>query len=420
VDLVNGVAAGYAAILALVLLLGSVHRAKLRSRPTALSRIMLFLIWIMLSCQTLSLLVFRPVTFVFHLLTGIGFLAFFAVLSFYLLYLRELLELDFKAARAAVTANTAVCLWAGAAWFVTCFHPFFFDIDAGAATNRTIFFLCCLPNVTTFLLDVVLLRIARKKLRPLDYLFLILTPLLPLISPLLSLIIPGLQMRYPLMLMSLYINNIHINVKLDERLEKTEQEAREYRLRTTLQRVKPHYVYNVLASIYYLCEKAPMEAQRAIGVFTDYLRNVLKTINEDRLVPFAWELDVIRNYLELEKLRFGDRIQVRFDVQEEDFLIPPLTVQPLVENAVKHGIGQRAQGGSLRIVSEKVDGGYRVTVEDDGVGFSPAELERDTDHTGIRNIREALALICGGTVDIRSAPGEGAAVSVFFPQTPAE
>ena len=109
-------------------------------------------------------------------------------------------------------------------------------------------------------------------------------------STLLELLYPGLMVRYPLLLASLYINNLRVNLKLDDRLRQTRQEAEEYRLRATLQRVKPHYVYNVLTSIYYLCDSDPKEARRAIGVFTDYLRDVLRVIDNNRLVPFEWEL----------------------------------------------------------------------------------------------------------------------------------
>jgi LytS/YehU family sensor histidine kinase len=122
----------------------------------------------------------------------------------------------------------------------------------------------------------------------------------------------------------------------------------------------------------------------------------------------------VHYYISIEKVRFPD-MTFNFEMNSGDFHIPALTVQPLVENAIKHGLMKLQKGGTIRVISFETPTHYCVTVEDDGVGFDTAVLLDERKHLGIRNIRERLKAMVGGTLKIESAPG-GTKVFINIPK----
>lgn len=218
----------------------------------------------------------------------------------------------------------------------------------------------------------------------------------------------GIDLYYPLIIIEFCIVYTQHHLDIARQSERDRMADTKARLALATGRMKPHYLYNVLTTIYYLCETDPQKAQRAIGTFSEYLRSTLETMERQELVNFSWELAEIRHYLELEKLRFGSRLNVEYDIEAEDFMLPPLSIQPLVENAVKHGIAPKEEGGTVRIVSRWLsDGGAQIRVIDDGIGFDVAELRSmDVTHEGLANVRERLRLEVGGELTITSSPGK--------------
>lgn len=197
------------------------------------------------------------------------------------------------------------------------------------------------------------------------------------------------------------------------------------RLNIATAQLKPHFLYNCLSTIYMLCEEDAERAQSAVSVFSDLLRGTLDSINGSDTVPFSWEKKQIEDHLYMEKLRFGDKIQVTYQIGTEDFALPPLSVQSLVDNAVKHGIGRTKKHVSICITTEETQDGVTVTVQDDGEGFDPSVLEEmnsaadgkeERTHLGIAIVRERVSLICGGTLTVYSRPGEGTTASIFLPR----
>ncbi|MBQ4416532.1 MAG: histidine kinase, partial [Butyrivibrio sp.] len=210
--------------------------------------------------------------------------------------------------------------------------------------------------------------------------------------------------------------------------------------------IQPHFLYNTLNTIYHLCGSAPKKAQTATGLFSDYLRENLESINRRTPVPFSMELKHIKTYLELEQMRFEERLRVVYDIRTDAFLLPPLTVQPIVENAVRHGIGKRVEGGTVTIATNEADDTFDVTVTDDGVGLEtlrkriPASekggvekagsepdragkkrsgAEREEKHTGIgiENVRIRLKEISNGTLTLEEVPGgQGVTVRISIPK----
>lgn len=193
----------------------------------------------------------------------------------------------------------------------------------------------------------------------------------------------------------------------------------EARLTLAAGRMKPHFIHNILTSIYYLCDMDTEKAQDTISAFSEYLRNTLETIDRPGMAPFSRELNQIKNYLMLEKLRFEDRLHVKYDIECEDFLIAPLTIEPLVENAVKHGIANLDGPGTVRVVTRRLDdGGIQIRVIDNGIGFDVAQVQAETDHHNeVENVKRRIRNECGGDMSIITAPGKGTTVIVMLPES---
>ena len=125
------------------------------------------------------------------------------------------------------------------------------------------------------------------------------------------------------------------------RAKKLEKELEDSRIAIMLSQMQPHFIHNILNVIYYLIGKDPAAAQGAVSKFSDHLRNNLEAIAQKELIIFRKELNHIHTYLELERLRFGEELSIVYDIEEDGFLLPVLSIQPLVENAVKHGIAKK-------------------------------------------------------------------------------
>ena len=207
------------------------------------------------------------------------------------------------------------------------------------------------------------------------------------------------------------------NYKASARVQKLEQELQDSRISIMLSQLQPHFLFNVLNSIYYLCGKEPETARKMVDKFSAYLRNNLDSLDQKTMIPFLKEFDHIQTYLELEKLRFGEELTVVYDIHADRFSLPVLTVQPLVENAVKHGITQKRGGGVLTLATREGPESYVITVADTGVGFEPEHYMDDGKiHVGIENVRQRLKHMAGGTLKITSTPGGGTTAVITIPK----
>lgn len=201
------------------------------------------------------------------------------------------------------------------------------------------------------------------------------------------------------------------------RAKKLEKELEDSRIAIMLSQMQPHFIHNILNVIYFLCGKNPAAAQEAVSKFSDYLRSNLEALSQKELITFRKELDHIQTYLELEQIRFGDELSVIYDIEEDSFLLPVLSVQPLVENAVKHGIAKKRGGGVVTISSRQTENTYQITVTDTGAGF---DVDRYMDdgkmHVGLMSVRQRLASRMHATVDVNSIAGNGTTVTVTIPK----
>lgn len=143
----------------------------------------------------------------------------------------------------------------------------------------------------------------------------------------------------------------------------------------------------------------------------------MNSLSEEGVIPFEKELQHTRLYLELEQIRFEDALRVEYDIACTDFMIPTLTLEPIVENAVRHGIRGNANGqGTVMISSRECENHYEVLVTDDGPGFDPKTVYDDKSHVGIRNVRIRLKTVCRGSIKIESSAGGGTTVTILLPK----
>jgi len=177
--------------------------------------------------------------------------------------------------------------------------------------------------------------------------------------------------------------------------------------------MRPHFIYNTMMSIYYLCKQDPDQAQQVTLDFTTYLRKNFSAIASEDTILFSEELEHTRAYLAVEQAQFDDRLFVDYDTPHTLFRVPPLTLQPIVENAVKHGMDPDYEPLHISIRTRKTDSGSEITVEDNGPGFDPAE--DDEPHIALANIRERLEMMCGGRLEIASREAGGTAVRLLVP-----
>lgn len=222
---------------------------------------------------------------------------------------------------------------------------------------------------------------------------------------------------YALNLLRISVFTLMRKVKENQELER---QLRRSRAELMASQIRPHFIYNTLNSIRALIKLDPEMARKMVYDFTTYLRSNLDNVGDRELIPFADELNHIQAYLNIEKIRFEERLNIVMDIQVKTFLVPPLSIQPLVENAVKHGLCKKLSGGTVTIRSYEEEDRYVVQVIDDGVGFDVSllnsnEQNRDiSGHVGLENIRFRVREMGGGVLFVTSTPGGGTKVTVQF------
>lgn len=200
----------------------------------------------------------------------------------------------------------------------------------------------------------------------------------------------------------------------DRELAEKERKLTERRISSMMSQIRSHFIFNVLATISGYCKIDPKKADEAVIHFARYLRKNINIIEEEGVIDFSMELEQLKDYVALEQMRFPDKITYEEEIGTMDFQIPPLTIQPIVENAIKHGLVEQGKSGRVLLKTEKKADGIWITVMDNGVGFVPEE-EGKEDSVGIRNVRYRLENMVGGSLEIQSEPGEGTTVLIRIP-----
>jgi hypothetical protein len=208
---------------------------------------------------------------------------------------------------------------------------------------------------------------------------------------------------------------IHVYISQQVNEEK-EMKLREQKLSMMLSQIQPHFLYNTLNTITALCRVNPKLAEETTIKFSQYLRENMCSMGENNTHPFSQELEHTNIYLDIEKLRFGDRIKVEYDLQSNDFNMPILTLQPIVENAVKHGICKKLEGGTILISTKQYGRDHIIQITDNGVGFEIEKALNDGNpHVGIHNVKERLKSTIKAEMEITSFVGIGTTVKITIP-----
>lgn len=215
----------------------------------------------------------------------------------------------------------------------------------------------------------------------------------------------------------LLLTEARLHAKESLKYEKMQYEMLQMQISIMTSQIQPHFLYNSLTSIAQLCEKNPAKAKTATIDFSDYLRKNMQTLKEKSPVSFESELEHLKTYVSLEKMRFGEELNVVYNITETNFSIPSLTIQPLVENAVKHGVGMKEDGGTVWVSAYDSDKFFIVEVSDDGVGFDTNKVYDDgKSHIGMMNVRNRLKNMCGGTLEITSEINKGTKAVIKIPK----
>ncbi len=187
--------------------------------------------------------------------------------------------------------------------------------------------------------------------------------------------------------------------------------------------IKPHFIYNAINTMVSLCDTDPSRASDLLVEFSLYLRKSFDFTNTEQLVPLDSELEYIRSYLKIEQARFEDKISCNYHIDDMHMglMIPPLILQPLVENAVKHGIGKKFGKGQIDIRIGNQAGYTILSVEDDGIGMDKDHVNRmilqsqNSKSVGLRNINKRLKHYYGIGLHIESEPNKGCKVTMKIP-----
>lgn len=187
--------------------------------------------------------------------------------------------------------------------------------------------------------------------------------------------------------------------------------------------IKPHFFYNVLNSIVSLCYTDSRKAGKLLTEFSNYLRRSFDIQENILFTRLENELELVKSYVIIEQARFGDRLTVKYDIDQNLLLckIPPLVIQPLVENAVRHGLMSRREGGHIVVTARREERDMIIEVTDDGIGIPADKLagllsaKRDTGGVGLRNINRRLDKYYGEALSIASQEGQGTLASFKIP-----
>ncbi len=229
--------------------------------------------------------------------------------------------------------------------------------------------------------------------------------------------LPLFDISYVLAALAMYSfilsDQIEQNLRNHREIAQQQREIAHERASVMVLQMRPHFIYNTLMSIHSLCSLDPEKAQQITMDFTNYLRKNFTAVASDSTIPFSTELEHTRAYLTVEQAQYDDMLVVEYDTPFIHFRLPPLTLQPIVENAVKHGMDLDSEPLHVTIQTYRTDNASVIVVEDNGPGFDTAEISES--HTTLANIRQRLEWMCGGKMEIASREAGGTMVTVTIP-----
>jgi len=321
--------------------------------------------------------------------------------------------------------HAALGLWAVFFVLLTGAALFYSAAAGGRDHDRLLYAVMLLPLIVIQLLNLAGVMHRRKQLSHkvfVSFLVAILPMTAALIVQMFVEVVPLVDISVVISALAMYgiilSDQIEQDLRRQREIALQQQEIANQRASVMVLQMRPHFIYNTLMSIYSLCNQDPQKARQVTMDFTSYLRKNFNAVASSGTVPFSAELEHTRAYLAVEQAQHEEMLEVDWDTPFTRFRLPPLTLQPLVENAVKHGLDPYAGPLRVRIGTRHTDGCSVITVEDTGPGFDPSDESRP--HAALENIRQRLEMMCGGSLAIAPGEGGGTVVTVTIPDSAAE
>ncbi len=302
---------------------------------------------------------------------------------------------------------------------INLFNPYIYTFDANNTYIRLRDFFW-LPDLVIFIEAAISLSVAiacLKYLLPMERVAMISYLTLPMIAIIISEFFYGASCTNIAVVISTIILFISYESYYAQYLVEQQKNLNEERLRLVNHQMQPHFIFNTLALIRYQCLNSPNEAADTINDFSDYLRSTTDLMLETECISFEKELDIVKNYIRIQKRRFEDELIAEYNISDTAFDVPPYSVQTIVENAVIHGIRDGNSGkGKIIITTKRIKNQHIITVEDDGCGFDASLLNnKASKNVGIKNTMQRIEVMCRGTMTVESTPGAGTKVTITIP-----
>ena len=315
----------------------------------------------------------------------------------------------------------------GAASIVMCIFAacgvFYYIDDANIYHRSDLFWISSAYALTIGAVNALFVVRERRKLETATFGCMLFYSLSPIVAAIIQLFGYGLNVAiaisvigFLVLFFEVQVHSARILQRRTEQLARAQTESAESRIVVMVSQIQPHFIFNALDTIYGLCDEDARLAKEAIATFSRYLRTNLSSLKRTTPVPIATEMEHVRTYLELERMSDEGRLRYELDVQDTDFLVPALSVQTMVENAVKHGLGGMERGGMVIVRTRMFPTEHAVVIIDDGCGFDTESVPDDGTHVGLANTRQRLQAMCGGTMEVLSEPGRGTTIVMHIPK----
>ena len=314
-----------------------------------------------------------------------------------------------------VKTGYAIALVAMVIIVVSQFNDFCYHIDGHNFYHRNPGYYCVLSiSFLGMMIDLALLIRHRKSISREIFVSMCSYIVLPLVATIIQAFYYGYSLINIAITISMILMFVLAMIDQGNELASKEKEAADMRISMMMSQIAPHFIYNTLTVIQGLCDTDPASAKETVGDFAMYLRGNLNSLSMTEPIPFEKELDHVKCYVSIEKKRFGDRVNAEYNIGVRNFLVPPLVLQPIVENAVKHGLCKKEGGGTVSVSTEEKGDVILITVVDDGAGFDENDMGKG--RVGLDNVRERVESMCHGTISISSRKNLGTKVIISIPR----
>lgn len=301
---------------------------------------------------------------------------------------------------------------------INLFVPIYYYIDSNNVYHRAdLFYLSEIFALLFLLIDIILYIYYFKKLDKVNryaflfyFIFLIIGVVLQFFYYGIYFLLIASSLSAALMFVIVFANHVSLYMK-------NQRELSNLKMQVMISQIQPHFIFNTLTAIESMCQDKAPEAQKTLNSFAKYLRVNFEALGTNKLIPFAKELDHIKRYVDIEKIRFGERLNVEYNIQTMNFKIPVLSIQPLIENAIKHGILKKEDGGLVILSTYEDKKNYYIIIEDNGIGFNYDRYNEDgKTHIGLKNAKIRFETYCKAHMKIESKIGEGTKILINIPK----